>query len=67
MTPCTGPIQPSWIYPEISSLAQRTGLALEYQGRPAILFRLSDHLSRAELHVLAHRQTLEVLDIFQQQ
>jgi hypothetical protein len=38
---------------------------LEYQGRPAILFRLSDHLSQAQLHVLTHRETLEVFDIFE--
>lgn len=63
-----------WSHPAILDFIQRyprwlneLDSPVEYQGRPAILFRLSDHLSRAELHVLAHRQTLEVLDIFQQQ
>jgi len=59
-----------WSHPTILEFIQRyphwlneLDAPLEYQGQPAILFRLSDHSSQAQLHVLAHRQTLEVLQI----
>jgi RNA polymerase sigma-70 factor (ECF subfamily) len=62
-----------WSHPDVLDFIRRyprwlneLDSPLEYQGQPAILFRLSDHSSQAELHVLAHRQTLEVLDIFRQ-
>jgi hypothetical protein len=60
-----------WSQPTIREFMQKyphwlseIDVPLEYQGRPAILFRLSDHLSQAQLHVLTHRETLEILDIF---
>jgi RNA polymerase sigma factor (sigma-70 family) len=61
-----------WSQPAIEQFIRRyphwlseVDVPLEYQGRPAIMFRLSDHLSQAQLHVLTHRETLEVLDIFE--
>jgi hypothetical protein len=61
-----------WSHPTILEFIQRyphwlneLDAPLEHQGKPAILFRLSDYSSQAQLRVLAHRQTLEVLDIFQ--
>jgi len=38
---------------------------IEYQGQPAILFRLSHHTSAARLDVIVHRETLSLLAIFQ--
>jgi RNA polymerase sigma-70 factor (ECF subfamily) len=40
-------------------------LPIIYQGQPAILFRLSDRMSTAQLDVIAHRQTLRVLATFE--
>jgi RNA polymerase sigma factor (sigma-70 family) len=62
-----------WSHPTIAGFIQRyprwlneLDTALEYQGQPAILFRLSDQESRAQLHVLCHRHTLAVLAVFEQ-
>jgi hypothetical protein len=62
-----------WSNPQIAGFIKRyprwlneLDTALEYQGQPAILFRLSDRESRAQLHVLCHRQTLAVLAVFEQ-
>ena len=60
-----------WSHPTIQEFIKRyprwrnePDLPLEYQGRPAILFRLSDRMSRAQLDVLAHRENLQILDIY---
>jgi RNA polymerase sigma factor (sigma-70 family) len=39
---------------------------IEYDGQPAILFRLCDTLGAARLHVITHRETLQVLATFQE-
>jgi RNA polymerase sigma-70 factor (ECF subfamily) len=62
-----------WSHPTIAAFIQKyprwlneVDTALEYQGQPAILFRLSDGESGAELHVLCHQETLAVLAVFEQ-
>lgn len=57
-----------WSHPEIQAFIQRhprwrnePDLPITAQGQPAILFRLSDPTSTAQLDVIAHRQTLRVL------
>jgi hypothetical protein len=61
-----------WSHPEIQTFIQRhprwlnePDRPIEYQGQAAILFRLSDHQSAAQLDVIAHRQTLHVLTTVQ--
>lgn len=60
-----------WSHPTIQRFMERyprwlneLDIALQYQDQPAILFRLSDHASRAQLDVLCHQQTLAVLAVF---
>lgn len=60
-----------WSRPEIQAFIQRyprwlnePDLPIEYEGQPAILFRLSDSMSAAQLHVITHRQTLQMLATF---
>jgi RNA polymerase sigma factor (sigma-70 family) len=57
-----------WSHPAIQAFIQRhprwrnePDLPISYQGQPAILFRLSDPMSAAQLDVIAHRQKLRVL------
>jgi RNA polymerase sigma-70 factor (ECF subfamily) len=57
-----------WSHPAIQAFIQRhprwrnePDLPIIYQWQPAILFRLSDPMSAAQLDVIAHRQTLRVL------
>jgi RNA polymerase sigma factor (sigma-70 family) len=57
-----------WSHPAIQAFILRRprwrnepDLPITYQGQPAILFRLSDRMSAAQLDVIAHRQTLRVL------
>jgi RNA polymerase sigma-70 factor (ECF subfamily) len=57
-----------WSHPGTQAFIQRHArwrnepdLPIIYQGQPAILFRLSDAMSAAQLDVIAHRQSLRVL------
>jgi RNA polymerase sigma-70 factor (ECF subfamily) len=61
-----------WSHPAIQAFMRqhprwlnRPDLPLDYQGQSAILFRLADRLSSAQLDVIAHRQTLRVLATMQ--
>jgi hypothetical protein len=61
-----------WSHPAIQTFIQRhprwrnePDLPITYQGQPAILFRLSDPMSAAQLDAIAHRQSLRVLATFE--
>jgi RNA polymerase sigma-70 factor (ECF subfamily) len=61
-----------WSHPATQAFIQRhprwrnePDIPIHYQEQPAILFRLSDFMSTAELDVIAHRQTLRVLATFE--
>lgn len=60
-----------WSHPEIQEFMQRfphwlsePDLPIEFAGQEAILFRLQDRMSTAQLNVITHRQTLQVLTTF---
>ena len=61
-----------WSHPTIQAFIQRhprwlnePDLPIDYQGQPAILFRLADALSTARLDIITHRHTLHVLATFE--
>jgi RNA polymerase sigma-70 factor (ECF subfamily) len=60
-----------WATPIIQQFIQRhprwlsePDVPVEYEGQPAIHFRLSDCMSAAKMDVIAHRETLQSLAIF---
>ncbi len=61
-----------WSHPTIQAFIQQhprwlnePDRPIDYQGQPAILFRLADRLSAAHLDVITDRQRLDVLTIMQ--